>query len=94
MELDVEKFIRCKIMQLVEPSNPKNIGFTNAFENEVENKLVSTNDVKEAFRNVALAYAAGSGVNLDETEIDYAADLYVGVNPWTKDSLSNDHENN
>ena len=81
-------------MQLVEPSNPKNIGFTNAFEEEVENKLVSTNDVKEAFRNVALAYAAGSSVNLDETEIDYAADLYVGVNPWTKGSLSNGHENN
>lgn len=33
-------------------------------------------------------------VNLDETEIDYAADLYVGVNPWTKGSLSNGHENN
>ena len=89
LELDVEKFIRCKIMQLIEPSNPSNIKFTNTFESAVENKLLSMNDIKEAFRNAALVLAAGSGVILVETEIDYAADLYVGVNPWTKGSRSN-----
>jgi len=76
-------------MKLIDARNPKNISFTNAFENAAEKKLVSTRDIKEAFRDVALAYAAGSGVILGEIEIEYAADLYVGVNPWSKGLQNN-----
>ena len=78
-------------MKLIDARNPKNIGFTNAFENAVEKKLDSTSDIKAAFRVVALAYAAGSGIILGEIEIEYAADLYVGVNPWSKGRQNNGH---
>ena len=81
-------------MQLIDPTDPSNIKFTNTFEIAVENKLLSTNEIKEAFRNAAVAFAAGSGVFLGETEMDYAADLYVGVNPWTKGNRSIGQGNN
>ena len=86
VSFDVDKFIQAKIMQLIEPANPKNIRFTPAFESTVESKRSELHDIPDAFRNVALAYANKSGIRLTQIEINYAADLYMGVNPWTRSS--------
>src|SRR5690349_21463025 len=81
---DANKFIGAEIMQLINPANPKNIRFTAEFESAVESNLFKSNDVSDAFRNAALAYASKADVKLTQIEIDYATDLYMGINPWTK----------
>lgn len=84
MSFDPDKFIQAKIMQLVEPANPKNFRFAAEFEIAVEDELSKTNDISDAFLRVALTCAKKSGVGLTDNEIKYAMDLYVGINPWTK----------
>lgn len=84
VSFDVNKFIQAKIMQLVEPANPKNIRFTPEFESTVESKCSKLHDIRDASRNVALVYANKSGIRLTQIEIYYAADLYMGINPWTR----------
>jgi hypothetical protein len=53
-------------MQLVEPANPNNLGFTHLFENAFEEKLQETTDIKQAFANLALYFAASLGVILEK----------------------------
>jgi hypothetical protein len=45
MTFDSDKFIQAKIIQLIEPDNPKNFRFTIDFENAVENKLSEINGI-------------------------------------------------
>jgi hypothetical protein len=86
MSFDSDKFIQAKIMQLIELNYPKNFKFTAEFEAAVEIELSKTNDINDAFRNASLTYAQKSGVSLTDIEIKYAMDLYLGINPWTKNS--------
>jgi hypothetical protein len=86
MSFNSDKFIQAKIMQLIEPTYPKNFKFTVEFENAVENELSKTNDINDAFTNVSSIYAQKSGVSLTDMEIRYAMDLYLGINPWTKNT--------
>lgn len=86
VSFDSEKFIQAKIMELMDPNNPNDFRFTTEFERAVEDKLLDNADIKNAFRNIALTYGTRSGTNLTEIEIEYATDLYLGINPWTKTS--------
>jgi hypothetical protein len=86
VSFNVEKFIKAKIMELADPATPKNMKFTAEFENAVESIQSESNDISDVFRVVALSYANESGVNLTRIEMDYASDLYMGINPWTKSS--------
>ena len=82
---DSNKFIRAKIMQLIDPANSNNIRFTAEFESAVEgSNPTESNELFDAFKIAALAYASKVGIKLTQTEINYAYELYMGVNPWTK----------
>ena len=84
MTFDSDKFIQANIMQLIDQGNPKNFKFTAEFELAVENKLSKIDNIEEAFRIVALAFAMKKSVYFTDLEISYARDLYLGINPWTK----------
>jgi hypothetical protein len=90
VSFDANKFIEAKIMQLIDPDNPNNIRFTAEFESAVEEESnhSESNDVSDAFKIAVLAHAGKAGVKLTQIEIDYAADLYMGINAWTKSSSS------
>jgi hypothetical protein len=84
MTFDSDKFIQANIMELIDQGNPKNLKFTAEFELAVENKLSEIDNIEEAFRIVALAFAMKENVDLADLEINYATDLYLGINPWNK----------
>ncbi len=84
MSFSSDKFIQAKIMQLVDQDNPDNFRFTSEFESAVENKLSLLADIKTAFKSVAQEYAIKANVTLTDLEIAYAADLFIGINPWNK----------
>ena len=71
-------------MQLVDQDNPDNFLFTPEFESAVENALSILADIKTAFRSVAQECAKKANVTLTDLEIAYAADLFLGINPWNK----------
>ena len=83
-----DRLVQAKIMELVDPNNPKNFRFSTEFESSMEKQLSDDADIKNVFRKVALAYATKLGVNLIDIDIEYATDLYLGMNPWTKTSKS------
>jgi nucleoside recognition membrane protein YjiH len=85
VSFDSNKFMRAGIMQLIDPANHNNIRFTAEFESAVEGSITTeSNELSDAFKIAALAYASKVGVKLTQTEINYAYDLYMGINPWTK----------
>ena len=88
VNFSADRLVQAKIMELVDPNNPKNFRFSTEFESSMEGQLSDDADIKNVFRKLALAYATKLGVNLMDIDIKYATDLYLGINPWTKTSKS------
>lgn len=88
LNFSADRLVQAKIMELVDPNNPKNFRFSAEFERAMEEQLSDDADIKNVFRKVALAYATKLGADLRDIDIEYATDLYLGINPWTKASKS------
>ena len=88
VNFSADRLVQAKIMELVDPNNPENFRFSAEFERAMEDQLSEDADIRKVLRKVALAYATKSGADLTDMDIEYATDLYLGINPWTKTSKS------
>jgi hypothetical protein len=92
VSFDSNKFIKVKIMELIDLANPKNLRFTAEFENAMENKSSAIGNSKKAFGDTVMDFAIGSDIGFTDIEIEYAMDLYNGINPWTRSRLGADYD--
>lgn len=92
MSFDLNKFVQAEIMELIDPTDPKNFRFTAKFENAAEYKSSTTGNSEETFRSIVMDFAMRSDIGFTDLEIEYAMDLYNGNNPWTKPSHGANHE--